>query len=89
MSGNLGDFADIMHSMAISMHREQLVSALTPLFATAEHRAAAQAQVDAKTDDEIDAMMTRWVEEVSKYCPECGRLLEPELEPMPDPCVFS
>lgn len=64
--------------MAIAMHRERLVAALTPLFGTAEQRATAQAAVDAKTDDEIEAMMNTWVEEISKSCPECGRPYDEE-----------
>lgn len=74
--GDLSAFESVLRPMAISMHRERLVFALTPLFGTAEQRAAAQAQVDAKSDDEIEAMMRAWLEDVSKFCPECGRPYE-------------
>lgn len=76
---DMSAFESVLRPMAISMHRERLVFALTPLFGTREQRAAAQAQVDAKSDDEIEAMMNAWVEEVSKFCPECGRPYEPDV----------
>lgn len=78
MSNSLGSFAEALRPMAIAMHREQLVSALTPLFGTVEQRATAQARVDALTDAEIEENMHAWLEEVSKFCPECHRPYEDE-----------
>lgn len=85
----LDTFEGVLHAMAISMHREQLVYALAPIWATAEQKAEAKAKVDALSDEKIDEMMTAWIEEVSKYCPECGQLYEVEPGPMPEACVFS
>lgn len=76
MSGELSAFQSALRQMTIALHRERLVFALTPLFGTREQRAEAQAQVDAKSDDEIEAMMNAWLEDVSKFCPECGRPYE-------------
>lgn len=78
MSGSMADFEAILKPMARQMFREMLVTALYPLFGTAEQKAEAQAMVDAMSDEEIDERSERWVEEVSKYCPECGRPYEPE-----------
>lgn len=72
----LDRYADLLQPLARSLYRARLGYALAPMWATAEQKAVARAQVTAYTDDEIDAMMDEWLTEVSKFCPECGQPYE-------------